>query len=480
MTGNVEQNNQPDFVPEVEREVLGALLLGGDIRKVSSFLPPDHFVVDAHRVLFEAACSAAEQYGSCRPNIVARLLPPESDALFKQRFEQSPQAYIAKLATDCVYGAPRLDKTAHAVVAQWARLKAAEEGLRLHAVASDAGNDADKLIKDVSRNLDDIASHLRIGPKRKTLITLAEATEQALAEAEDAINRGSDVTGVTWGLTDINRLTGGLHPGEMVIIGARPSMGKTAFAVSVAVRAAKSNAGVGFISLEMSSAKLAIRAATDLSYDWNIKVPYSDLIAGRASKEDLEKIKDASREVNGLPLIIEEQSGLSIPDIRVKLEIMAERCEHAGSPLKMFVVDYMQLIRPTNRYQGNKTAEVSEISFGLRNIAREYGVALLALSQLSRQVESRDDKRPQLSDLRESGSIEQDAELVAFLYREAYYLEKAKGKDPERESDRIDRLIDCQNKLEFIVAKQRNGAVKTVDLFVDIACSAVRNAVRFQ
>ncbi len=142
-------------------------------------------------------------------------------------------------------------------------------------------------------------------------------------------------------------------------------------------------------------------------------------------------------------------------------------------------IRYLQLIKPSGRYSGNRVGEISEISWGLRELGRELGLAVIALSQLSRQVESRDDKRPQLSDLRDSGSIEQDADMVAFLFREAYYLQKEKGKDRDKEDERIERLIEVQNDLEFIIAKQRNGPTKTIRLFVDIACSAVRNAARY-
>jgi replicative DNA helicase len=256
-------------------------------------------------------------------------------------------------------------------------------------------------------------------------------------------------------------------------------MGKTAFALSVALRTSGTGIGVGFLSLEMGAKKLAIRRLTDVAYDWSVKVPYTNLIKGTVSEDELSAVLQANQDADNLPLWIEEQSGLTIADIRVKVERMAEQAEARGVKLGLLIVDYLQLIKPSARYSGNRNGEVTEISWGLRELGREFGLGVIALSQLSRQVESRDDKRPQLSDLRDSGSIEQDADMVAFLYREAYYLEKAKGKDPEKENDRIARLIEVGNDLEFIIAKQRNGPTKTIKLFVDIACSAVRNAARF-
>ncbi|GLU25533.1 DnaB-like helicase C-terminal domain-containing protein [Brucella sp. NBRC 12950] len=170
---------------------------------------------------------------------------------------------------------------------------------------SDASIDTEQVIKEFTRNSDEIAAQMRAGPRGKTLVTIGEAAEAALVEAEEAMQRGTGITGTTWGLTDINHLTGGMHPGELIIVGARPSMGKTVVGVAVGVNAAKSGAGVGVISLEMSSTRLGVRAATDLAYDWNVKVPYNDLIAGRATKEQLDAIRSANREVSRLPLFIE-------------------------------------------------------------------------------------------------------------------------------------------------------------------------------
>jgi replicative DNA helicase len=197
-------------------------------------------------------------------------------------------------------------------------------------------------------------------------------------------------------------------------------------------------------------------------------------------RQDFEALQSAAADIDRLPLWIEEQSGLTLSDLKVKVDRIRDQAARAGKALDVLIIDYLQLLAASGRYAGNRVQEVTELSAGLRNMGREEGFAVIALSQLSRGVESRPlhERRPMLSDLRESGSIEQDADTVAFLFREAYYLQNEKGKDPDAEADRHDRLVDCQNKLEFIIAKQRNGPVKTVDLFVDIACSAVRTSAR--
>lgn len=456
--------------------MLGTLLFGGDFRKVMSFLREEHFIPDVHRLIYRAIRAAHEQYGSTTMPIVLRLMPEDAKILFVQKTEQYPAAYMAELAASVVNGPAGLERGGKAVVNQWARLKAAEVGKFLRETAHDATSDTKATIQVVAADLDNIAAELRAGPKRKTMFTMDAATEEAVVEVRAAMERGNGLTGHTWGLTDINAATGGIQPGEMAIIGARPSMGKTAFALSVALRASGAGVGVGFLSLEMGAKKLAMRRLTDVAFDWNIKIPYADLIKGKVSSKEFESILAANHDADQLPLWIEEQSGLTISDMRVKIERIAEQAAARGVTLGVLIIDYLQLVRPSARYAGNRVGEITEISWALREFSREFGLGVIALSQLSRQVESRDDKRPQLSDLRDSGSIEQDADMVAFLYREAYYLEKSKGKDHDKEGERLNRLIDVQNDLEFIIAKQRNGPTKTVKLFVDIACSAVRNA----
>jgi replicative DNA helicase len=466
------------FVGEVEQEVLGALLRGGDLRKVSSFLQSQHFISDIHAVLYTAIVEAFERYGSTSIPIVAKLLPEDSGPGFLSRTGESALSYMSGISETTVFGPAGIERSGRAVVEQWARLKSGELGERLTAAAADPGADAKRIIKGVQGELETIATEMRSGPRRTTKLSIGQASDIAVAEIKRTMENKNGLTGTTWGLTDVNRATGGIQRGEMVVLGARPSMGKTAIAGSVAIRAARTGAGVGFISLEMGASKIAMRALTDIAYDRNIKVAYSNLITGRIGPAELEYIEWAQHELKDLPLIFEEQSGLSLTDLRLKIERIAEDLHLRGRTLDVLIVDYLQLLQPSARYSGNRNSETSEISAALRNFAREFDCGMIALSQLSRQVEARDDKRPQLSDLRDSGSIEQDADAVIFLFREAYYLQKAKGKNPGQEDERINRLVDVQNKLEFIISKQRNGPTKTVDLFIDIASSAVRNAVQ--
>ena len=465
-------------IVEIEQEVLGAVLSSGQHSAVRGVVKAEHFIEPLHRRIFEMIELAAERYNSARFGLVVKMFTPEDQKYWSEQLKIPLSTYLSNLVTQGVMGAGGLKFSVPNLIQQWARISVGAEAERIAFAAADPAVDPRELIRSATRSLDDVAAGLRGGTRGKTRFSIGEAADTAIDQVQDAMSRGTGITGITWGLADINSATGGIHRGEMVILGARPSMGKTAVGLGIGIKAARAGAGVGFISLEMYSHRLAMRAITDIAYDWNLRVPYQDLITGRVSEKDFEGIVAAKQDLNKLPLWIEEQSGMSISDLRVKVERMQDVAEREGRKIDVLIVDYLQLIAASSRYSGNRVSEVSEISAGLRQIARENDLAMVALSQLSRGVETREDKRPMLSDLRDSGSIEQDADTVAFIYREAYYLEKSKGKDEAAEIERSEKLAACQNKLEFIIAKQRNGAVKTVDLFIDIACSAVRNAAR--
>lgn len=467
------------FVIEIEQEVLGTLLSGGDFRRVDGVLEDRHFVEDLHRILFGLIRSAHERYNSTAMPVVARLVPEELSSAVKVKLGRPLNAYLADLAANTFNGPEGLEKNALKIIEQWARISLSNEAARIHAAANDPSTNPVELVTNAGLAFDDILSDVRRGPKRKTQVTVGAASTNAFAATREAIERGSGLTGVTWGLTDVNRLTGGIQRRDLTLIGARPSMGKTTVGLSVSLKAAKAGAGVGFISLEMDADKLAARAITDIAYDWNVKVPYQDLITGRIETGDLQALEAATKDMEKLPLWIEDQSGLSITDIRIKTESLMLKAEKMGQKLDVLVIDHLGLIRASNRYAGNRTNEIAEMTGALKTMAREYGIAVVALSQLNRGLEQQADKRPQLSSLRDSGAIEQDADTIIFLYREAYYLDREKATSPEKEMERIEKLADCQNKLEFHIAKQRNGPVTNVDLFVDIACSAVRNGSRY-
>ena len=301
---------------------------------------------------------------------------------------------------------------------------------------------------------------------------------EAIDEAERAKRNPDGISGVSSGLVDFDHFLGGLHPSDLIILAGRPGMGKTALATCIAFNAAKDFAeenkkegvekkSVAFFSLEMSSEQLASRVLST-----ETQIESHSMRTGRISASDFEKLAGAVSDFNRIPLYVDDTPGLTVSAIRTRARRM-KRDKEKG--LGLIVIDYIQLIDSSDvRNQENRVQVLSEITRGLKILAKELDVPVLALSQLSRQVEQREDKRPLLSDLRESGSIEQDADVVLFVFREIYYLEReipvqraneTEEKFQQRYSKWEERVLALQNKAELIIAKQRHGATGTVNLY---------------
>lgn len=467
------------FVPEIEQNLLGAVLRGGDHRAALAALEPEQFVESVHGEVWRAARIAQEQYGTAALTTVARLLPAAVSSEFQKATGTTLNAYLAECIGNTLTGAAGTRAAARLVLAQWARLAIGREASMAFAAAADPGADAQHLSRTLAAQLDEITAGLRRGGKAKTLVRAFEAADAALADAREA-RQMQGLAGITTGLLDLDRATGGFLRRDLIVIAARPSMGKTTVATSISRAAARSGVGVGMFSLEMDAAKIGARYISDIALSAGHRIPYMDLIRGEFDQYQERVIEDAMAEYRSLPFWIEDQAGLSMTDIRVKAEAMMERAEQNGTPLGLIVVDHLGKVRPSQRYAGNRTNEIGEVTEGLKGFARDNDVAVLLLSQLNRGVEQRDDKRPQLMDLRDSGNIEQDADLIAFLYREAYYLENKKPDDPDKEIEWEARLDSVRRAGELAIAKQRNGPLATIDLFMDVSCSAVRNAARLQ
>ncbi|WP_108462242.1 replicative DNA helicase [Devosia naphthalenivorans] len=466
------------FVPEIEQNLLGAILSAGDHRGTLARLTPEHFIEPAHAEIYRLACAAQEQYGTATMPTVFKLASADFVQGFAERTGTPLGSYLAGMVTSTPFDARNTKGGAKAVVSQWARLGLKAEAEALAHVAADPSTNPAELARALVSRVDELASHLRnSGGKANTRQTFAEAAQAALTASIEAKHR-KGLTGVTSGLIDLDRATGGLQRRDLILIGARPSMGKTTLGTSIARHAAASGVGVGVFSLEMDNAKLAARMISDIAHAERYRVPYQDLIAGHLTDEQEEAAALALEKYVELPILLDDASGLTIAEIRAKTETMLEDAQDRGAPLGMLIIDHLGKVKPSARYAGNRNNEVGEITDGLKALAREYDLAVVLLSQLSRQVEQREDKRPVLSDLRDSGNIEQDADAVMFLHRQAYYLERAEPADPDKRIDWQADLDACRNKGELAIAKQRNGPCTTIDLHIDVACSAVRNAAR--
>ena len=312
--------------------------------------------------------------------------------------------------------------------------------------------DTNDLIESAEKKLFTVTKARKAGEFR----TSREVLKSAISQLETLSKNDSDVTGVPTGFYDFDKLTSGLHPNELIIIAARPAMGKTAFALNIAVNAALATTkAVAIFNLEMGAEQLMFRMLSAAS-----SVEGNKLKTGKLSHDDWKKINEATSELGDAPIFIEDTPGITIGEIRAKCRRLAS----AGN-LGLIVIDYLQLISGGPGYGNNRQQEVSDISRSLKTMAMELGVPVIALAQLSRNVEGRENKRPIMSDLRESGSIEQDADIVAFLYRDDYYTKQVDNPDGVSIS-------------ELIIGKHRNGATGTIELLFEKNISNFRNYVK--
>ena len=324
---------------------------------------------------------------------------------------------------------------------------------------NDLSTTGQDIIEDSEKLLYELAEK---GSSHSSLISFDKALRQTIDMASAAYKNEEGIVGVPTGLRDLDDRLGGLHKSDLIIIAGRPGMGKTALATNIAFNAAqklqnsgKEKASVAFFSLEMSSEQLSTRILAEQS-----KIKSNDIRRGRISDEQFDRFLETSKNISELPLYIDETPALTI----AAMSNRARRIKRLHG-LDLIIVDYIQLMRGSLNYKDGRVQEVSEITQGLKAIAKELSIPVVALSQLSRQVEQRDNKKPQLSDLRESGSIEQDADVVMFVYRESYYLENKEPKPATVEhAEWQAKMNEVSNLAELIIGKQRHGPTGNVFL----------------
>jgi replicative DNA helicase len=309
-------------------------------------------------------------------------------------------------------------------------------------------------------------------------VWMGEAALGSIDRLVTAIQNPGRLTGITTGFRELDDRTGGFQRGEFVVLAGRPGMGKSALAITMARLMAQAGYHVLLNSLEMDSYSVADRAMTDIAWQERDVIEYSRLRAGNVTLAQQQRLTEAARTFSTLPLKIDPQSGLNVSQIAARARKHKQSLERQSKTLDVLVVDHMHIVAPSNRYAGQPVREVTETSGALKALAKELNVAVIALAQLNRSVEGRDNKRPVLSDLRESGAIEQDADLIAFVFREAYYLANMTCTDAGFEDKRTARLMEVENVVEVNIAKQRNGPVGAVELFCDIGCNVFREKPR--
>lgn len=448
---------------EAEQGLLGALLIDNRaLEKISDFLKPEHFFTGAHQRIYEAICKLVDRGQTASPVTLKSYFEKDEDLAPVGGAE-----YLADLAASVVT-VVNTDDYARTIYDLHLRRE-------LILLGEDIVNESfsHTLDKDAVNTIETAESRLftlaETGDARSGFVTLKDSVLTAIEIAEVAYKTEGHVTGVTTGLRDLDAKLGGLHNSDLLILAARPSMGKTSLAVNIAYNAAKAYAAsggkegaiVGFFSLEMSSDQLATRILADQS-----GISGDAIRKGNIQENDFRRFVEASQQLAQMPLYIDDTPALSISAVRTR----ARRLKRQHG-LSLLIVDYLQLLRGNGSRQGseNRVIEISEITMGLKAIAKELQIPVLALSQLSRAVEQREDKRPMLSDLRESGSIEQDSDVVMFIYRDEYYLSRTEpdNEDAEKYAKWQEKCARAHNIAEVIIAKQRHGPIGTERLFFD-------------
>lgn len=462
---------------EAEQALLGAILVNNDaFYRVSDFLDPEHFSEELHRRIFEIAQSLIRA-GKLATPITLKTFLGDADL-----GGMTVSQYLARLAAEAttIINADSYGRTIYDLAMRRQLIGIGEDMVNV-AYDSPVDDSPRKQIEEAERKLYELAER---GRYEGGFQSFSDALKSAVDMAAEAFKRDRKLSGVATGLSDLDRMMGGLQSSDLVIVAGRPGMGKTALATNIAFNIARAYSGerqpdgtikrldggiVGFFSLEMSAEQLATRIIAEQSGVASYKIR-----RGEIQEHEFARIADAAREMERVPFFIDQTGGISIAQLTAR----ARRLKRQKG-LDVLVVDYLQLLSGSSKKGENRVQELTEITTGLKALAKELACPVIALSQLSRQVEQRDDKRPQLSDLRESGSIEQDADVVIFVYREEYYL---KNKEPKMGTEEYFKwqteMDQVHGRAEVIIGKQRHGPTGTVQLQFDAEVTRFSNLAR--
>ena len=451
--------------PEAERQLLGAILVNNETYyRVSDFLEPAHFFLEPHRVIYERTGQMIRAGKTASPITLKTFFPAD-----QQIADMSVTQYLLRLASDAatIINAEDYGRVIQELAVRRNLIRIGEDMVN---IAFDAPVDMPPRaqIEDAERRLFELAE---AGRYDGGFVSFSDALRGSIEMAAAAFQRAGKLSGISTGIVSLDGRLGGLQRSDLIILAGRPAMGKTslatniAFNIAAAYRAEEQPDGqlktidggiVGFFSLEMSSEQLATRIISEQT-----EIPSNKIRRGDITDQDFEKLVAASQMMQSIPLYVDQTGGISIAQLAAR----ARRLKRQKG-LDVLIVDYLQLLTGSSKKGDNRVQEITEITTGLKALSKELNVPIIALSQLSRQVENRDDKRPQLADLRESGSIEQDADVVMFVYREEYYL---KNQEPQEKGTEAwfkweEKFNRMKGIAEVIVGKQRHGPTGSVEL----------------
>ena len=438
---------------EAEQAVIGSILVSNDIfDEISTIISSINFHDPMHQKIFQAIESLISKGMLANPITLKNYFEDEKDDLNVPEY----LVKITKFSTS-VRQAVEYSKIIYDMFVRRELIKISEQTID-SAKLNELDTNGQTIIENSERLLFDLAEK---GSFNSSLVKFDEAMKQTIEMASAAYKNEEGIVGVPTGLRDLDDKLGGLHQSDLIIIAGRPSMGKTSLATNIAFNAAQKlqdsgkKSSIAFFSLEMSSEQLSTRIISEQA-----RISSNDIRRGRISDEQFDKFLETSKNISELPLYIDETPAISI----AAMSNRARRIKRLFG-LDMVVVDYIQLMRGTTFNKDGRVQEISQITQGLKAIAKELGVPVLALSQLSRQVEQRDDHKPQLSDLRESGSIEQDADVVMFVYREGYYLSRKEPREATVEhAEWQAKMNEVAHLAQIIIGKQRHGPIGNVTL----------------
>jgi replicative DNA helicase len=438
---------------EAEQAVIGSILVSNDIfDEINTIISSINFYDPMHQKIFEAVESLIYKGMLANPITLKNYFEDEKDDLNVPEY----LVKITKFSTS-VRQAIEYSKIIYDMFVRRELIKISEQTID-SAKLNDLDNNGQSIIESSERLLFDLAEK---GSFNSSLVKFDEAMKQTIEMASAAYKNEEGIVGVPTGLRDLDDKLGGLHQSDLIIIAGRPSMGKTSLATNIAFNAAQKlqesgkKSSIAFFSLEMSSEQLSTRIISEQA-----RISSNDIRRGRISEDQFDKFLETSKNISELPLYIDETPAISI----AALSNRARRIKRLFG-LDMIVVDYIQLMRGTTFNKDGRVQEISQITQGLKAIAKELSVPVVALSQLSRQVEQRDDHKPQLADLRESGSIEQDADVVMFVYREGYYLQRKEPREATVEhAEWQAKMNEVAHLAQIIIGKQRHGPIGNVTL----------------
>jgi len=438
---------------EAEQSVIGSILVTNEIfDEISTIISNVNFFDPMHQKIYNAIENLIYKGMLANPITLKNYFENEKDDLDIPEY----LVKITKFSTS-VRQAIEYSKIIYDMYVRRELIKISEQTID-NAKINDLDTSGQNIIENSEKLLFDLAEK---GTFNSSLIKFDDAMKQTIEMASAAYRNEGGIVGVPTGLRDLDDKLGGLHQSDLIIIAGRPSMGKTSLATNIAFNAAKhiqdngKKSSIAFFSLEMSSEQLSTRIISEQA-----RIGSNDIRRGRISDDQFDQFLETSKNISELPLFIDETPAISI----AAMSNRARRIKRLHG-LDMIVVDYIQLMRGTTSNKDGRVQEISQITQGLKAIAKELGVPVVALSQLSRQVEQRDDHKPQLADLRESGSIEQDADVVMFVYREGYYLQRKEPREATVEhAEWQAKMNEVAHLAEIIIGKQRHGPIGKVTL----------------